>query len=114
MTDSEQALWTRLRRKQLRGIQFYRQKPIGNRVVDFFAPKAKRVIEIDGSQHLSPENIQKDIQRRATLERQGLRVLRFNNLQVLQELDSVVEAIFQTLLESGKIIPQKPPLPKGA
>jgi len=114
MTDSEQALWTRLRRKQLRGIQFYRQKPIGNSVVDFFAPKAKLVIEIDGSQHLSPENIQKDIQRSATLERQGLTVLRFNNLQVLQELDSVVEAIFQTLLESEKIIPQKPPLPKGA
>jgi very-short-patch-repair endonuclease len=114
MRDSEQALRTRLRRKQLRGIQFYRQKPIENSVGDFSAPKAKLVIEIDGSQHLSPENIQKDLQHSATLERQGLKVLRFNNLRVLQELDSVEEAIFQALLESEKIIPQKPPLPKGA
>jgi very-short-patch-repair endonuclease len=108
LTDSEQALWARLRRKQLRGIQFYRQKPIGGAIVDFYAPTAKLVIEIDGSQHLNPENIQKDIQRSVVLEHEGLRVLRFDNLQVLQEIDSVVEVIFQALLESEKKIPPTP------
>jgi very-short-patch-repair endonuclease len=50
LTESEKALWSRLRNKQLLGIQFYRQKPIGEHIVDFFAPRAKLVIEVDGSQ----------------------------------------------------------------
>jgi very-short-patch-repair endonuclease len=112
MTNSEHALWAKLRRKQLRGIQFYRQKPIGQAIVDFYAPSARLVIEIDGSQHMMPENVQRDTNRSAALERQGLRVLRFNNLQVLQELNSVVEAIFQALPEM-KENPPTPPLSKG-
>ena len=44
MTDSEHALWERLRRKQVQAVQFYRQKPIGNYIVDFYAPKAKMVV----------------------------------------------------------------------
>jgi hypothetical protein len=56
MTDSEQALWARLRGKQLKGIQFYRQRPIGNAIVDFYAPKAKLVVEVDGAQHFTPGN----------------------------------------------------------
>jgi very-short-patch-repair endonuclease len=110
MTDSEHVLWTKLRRKQLRGIQFYRQKPIGEAIVDFYAASARLVIEIDGSQHMIPENVQRDKQRDAALESQGLRVLRFNNLQVLQELDAVVETIFQAL---GNKNPPTPPFGKG-
>jgi very-short-patch-repair endonuclease len=49
MTDSERALWEMLRRKQVQSVQFYRQKPIGNYIVDFYAPKAKIVVEVDGS-----------------------------------------------------------------
>ena len=51
LTDSEQVLWHRLRGKQILGIQFYRQKPLGRYIVDFFAPRAKLIIEVDGSQH---------------------------------------------------------------
>ncbi len=47
LTDSENALWSRLRNKQLLGVQFYRQKPIGGHIVDLYAPKPKLVIEID-------------------------------------------------------------------
>ena len=97
MTDSEQKLWTHLRRKQFLGVRFYRQKPIGNYIVDFYAPKVKVVIEVDGSQHLEPENIHKDLARKRDLENQGLLVLRFNNLQVLQEIDAVMEVIFETV-----------------
>jgi very-short-patch-repair endonuclease len=57
------------------------------------------MVEVDGSQHFTPSNIKKDEIRSAELEKQGLRVLRFNNLQVLQEIDAVVETIFQTLPE---------------
>ena len=71
------------------------------------------MVEVDGSQHLDPEYAQKDARRTATLEDQGIRVLRFNNLQVLQELDAVVEAIFQALSDAEKKIPTNPPLQRG-
>jgi very-short-patch-repair endonuclease len=99
MTDSERMIWSRLRRKQILGTQFYRQKPIGSYVVDFYAPRAKLIVEVDGSQHLHPEYAQKDKQRDAYLASQGLRVLRFSNLQVLQTLDAVVEVIFQVVAD---------------
>jgi very-short-patch-repair endonuclease len=50
-TDSEQRLWSRLRRKHILGVQFYRQKPIGRYVVDFYAPAVGLVVEVDGGQH---------------------------------------------------------------
>lgn len=94
-TDSEQLLWSKVRRKQINNIQFYRQKPIGNYIVDFYAPKAKLIIEIDGSQHLEPEHCQRDQQRDAYLNSLGLNVLRFSNLQVLKDTDAVIQVIFQ-------------------
>jgi very-short-patch-repair endonuclease len=54
LTDAEQRLWARLRRKQILGVQFYRQKPIGNYIADFFAPAVRLVVEVDGSQHFDP------------------------------------------------------------
>ena len=77
LTDSERALWWRLRGKQLAGVQFYRQKPIGGYIVDFYAPKAKLVIEIDGSQHLETPHAENDKERDEHLGRLGLTVLRF-------------------------------------
>lgn len=93
MTDAEQLLWLRLRRKQLHGVQFYRQKPIGPYIVDFFAPGAGLVIEVNGSQHNEPEHLEKDRQRDRCLADEGLIVLRFNNREVLLETDAVLERI---------------------
>ncbi len=93
MTDSERALWERLRRKQLQAVQFYRQKPIGNYIVDFYAPEAEIVLEVDGSQHMEGEQAARDLQRDAFLASQGLRVLRFDDLQVLKEIEGVMEVI---------------------
>ena len=78
-------------------MQFYRQKPLGNYIVDFYAPRARLVIEIDGSQHLEEEHAAKDTQRDAYLVCQGLQVLRFNNMQVLQALDEVMEIIYRVM-----------------
>ena len=97
MTDSERNLWTRLRRKQIMDVRFYRQKPLGPYIVDFYAPKAKIVVEVDGSQHMEEEAEQKDVERDKYLKSQNLSVLRFNNLQVLKEMDSVIEIIYQTV-----------------
>lgn len=83
MTDAEQKLWHHLRRKQLLDTQFYRQKPIGNYIVDFYAPKVGLVIEIDGSQHMSTSGLEKDATRSTYLNNQGLVILRYDNLQIL-------------------------------
>ena len=93
MTDAEQVLWQRIRRKQIQGVQFYRQKPLSTFVVDFYCPVAKLVIELDGSQHFAEEHQTKDQERDAALIELGLRVLRFDNRQVLLETDAVLEMI---------------------
>ena len=97
MTDCEQRLWSRLRRKQVLDVQFYRQKPIGDYIIDFYAPRANLVVEVDGSQHLEPAQMDHDRRRTTFLESQGLRVLRFDNRQVLQELDGVMEEIYRAV-----------------
>ena len=99
MTDSERALWSRLRGKQILGVQFYRQKPIGDYIADFFAPKTKLVVEVDGSQHMDGRQAEKDEQRDEYLAAVGLMVLRFNSREVLQETDAVMTVIFGTIAE---------------
>jgi very-short-patch-repair endonuclease len=96
-TDAEQKLWSHVRRKQLLNVQFYRQKPIGEFIVDFYAPAAKLVIELDGSQHFEPEQQAYDQKRTAFLQQHGLKVLRFSNLDVLQHIESVMTVIFEAL-----------------
>ncbi|MBK6618015.1 MAG: endonuclease domain-containing protein [Nitrosomonas sp.] len=93
MTDAEQVLWQRIRRKQIQNVQFYRQKPLLAFIVDFYCPAAKLVIELDGSQHSEAEHQAKDQDRDAALASLGLRVLRFDNRQVLLETDAVLNVI---------------------
>ena len=97
MTESEGALWFRLRGKQLLGVQFYRQKPIGDYVVDFYAPKARLVIEVDGSQHAQEEYARRDKGRDNYLTELGIKVLRFNSRDVLKDTGSVVELIYSAM-----------------
>ena len=100
MTDAELKLWSRIRRKQIFGVQFYRQKPLLDFIVDFYAPSVDLVIEVDGGQHLEPEQQRRDSLRDERLEKIGIRVLRFDNTQVLQELDAVVERIYDIVEQS--------------
>ncbi len=97
MTDAERVVWSRIRRKQLLGVQFYRQKSIADFIVDFYAPSIKLVIEIDGSQHYEQEHLLRDKQRDSALTKLGLRVFRYDNRQVLTQTDDVIESIFQVV-----------------
>jgi very-short-patch-repair endonuclease len=97
MTDVENLLWTKLRKKQLKGYQFYRQKIIGNYIVDFFCPRANVVIEVDGSQHYSEEGENRDKRRDNYLRGNGLKVLRFSDREVFENLDGVMESIWENL-----------------
>ncbi len=119
MTDAEKMLWSRLRRKQLLDVQFYRQKPVGPYILDFYAPSAKLVVEVDGSQHANAGSTTRDERRDAYLASKGLSVLRFDNLQVLREMDAVVGTIYNAIyvhsagdLRRGEI-PPSPPFSKG-
>ena len=94
MTEAEKLLWSRIRNKQILGLQFYRQKPILNYIVDFYCPAANLVIECDGSQHFTNEGLETDRIRDEALAQLGLKVLRFNNGQVMGQLDDVVESIY--------------------
>ena len=112
MTDAEQLLWSRLRRKQILGLQFYRQKPLANYIVDFYCAAANLVIELDGSQHFEPDHQASDVERDQVLKSLGLLVLRFDNRQVLTELDAVMSVVFNTV-EKQIQIPPNPPFTKG-
>ena len=96
-TDAELGLWHGLGKRPILGIQFYRQKPIGNYIVDFYAPPAKLILELDGSQHLQVGQGIYDARRTAYLEQQGLKVLRFDDRQVLLQTEAVLETIYHAL-----------------
>ena len=97
MTDAERIMWKYIRRKQIKNLQFYRQKIIENYIVDFYCPAAKIVIEIDGGQHFEPQAIYRDKLRDERLKSSGLKILRFNNFEILNNMEGVYEKILAEL-----------------
>ncbi len=89
-TPAERKLWSRIRNDQL-GVTFRRQHAVGKYIPDFSSPKAKLIIELDGSQHLEQE--QYDEERTKYLESQGYKVIRFWNNAVIKDIESVIRAI---------------------
>ncbi len=96
MTDAERKLWNHLRNRQLGGLKFRRQHPIGKYVVDFVCFEKKIVIEVDGSQHL--ENRIYDAERTEWLEKQGFKVIRVWNNDVLNEIEVVLEELYEEII----------------
>ena len=90
-TRTEIYLWHELKNKKLIGYAFKRQKPIGNYIVDFFAPKLNLVIEIDGITH--DYKIEEDKVIQEFLESLSLTVLRFSDSDVRNNLDGVIMSI---------------------
>lgn len=91
MTDAEQHLWQHVRMRQLNGLKFRRQHPCGNYILDFACIEIKLAIELDGSQH--QQQIDYDKNRTEWLKSEGWNLLRFWNNEVLQNSESVLEAI---------------------
>ena len=90
-TEAEEVLWQMLRDRQLRGIKFRRQTPMGRFILDFYCPAAKLVIELDGAVH--DQQQERDTARTAELEARGFRVIRFRNEEVFEALPSVLDRI---------------------
>jgi len=94
-TDAEKFLWQKLRNRNLIGVKFRRQYPLGDYIVDFICIEHKLIIELDGSQHMDQQNY--DTKRSEFLKLQGYEVLRFWNNQVLLESESVLQEIYNFL-----------------
>jgi very-short-patch-repair endonuclease len=89
-TPAERKLWSRIRNDQL-GVTFRRQHAVGNYIPDFCSPKVKLIIELDGSQHLEQEEY--DAERTKYFEKQGYKVIRFWNNDVINKIEDVILAI---------------------
>ncbi len=90
-TKSEVLLWNYLKGKQLKGLDFHRQKPIGNYIVDFFCNELMLAIEIDGESHYGNER--KDEERQKEIEKLGVKFLRFDESEIYYNLANVIKTI---------------------
>ncbi len=107
-TDAEHRLWQRLRNRQLDNCKFRRQHPFADYIVDFACLERKVIVELDGSQHANATKY--DGARSQFLEDAGFRVLRFWNNQVFEDIDGVLEVIWQNLHARTTPSPPNPPL----
>jgi very-short-patch-repair endonuclease len=105
MTPAESLLWSLIRRGQLRGHRFRRQFSIGPYCVDFYCARAKLAIELDGDTHFTPQAKGYDARRQRYIESLGIRVLRFTNVELYDNLEGVVEAIARAVGAEPPCIP---------
>ena len=98
-TDAERALWRGIRSRQLAGVKFRRQFPIGPYIVDFISFDVRLIIELDGGQHAEDKERKNDAKRDQWLEQQKFEVLRFWNTDVLTNTEGVLSRILDTINE---------------
>ena len=97
MTAAEVALWIMLRKRQLNGERFLRQHSIGHFIVDFYCPKYKLAVELDGDGHFDEAQAQYDIRRTEYLNSLGVTVIRFENCEVFDFSQRVLDEIAKYL-----------------
>ena len=98
MTPSEKMVWENIRKKSL-GVEFHRQVPILNYIVDFYCHELGLVIEVDGNIH--DNNFLEDAERQGKMEKYGLHFLRFTNEEVLRNIKAVKDAIRNYIKENS-------------
>ncbi|MBO6829089.1 endonuclease domain-containing protein [Allomuricauda sp.] len=111
-TKSEIRLWQKLKRDQMHGYDFHRQKPIDEYIVDFFCNKLRLAIELDGYSHQLEGTWKKDVVKTKRLNELGIQVLRFSDTQVLYDMDNVLRAIEEYIFQfeaNGNTSPSIPP-----
>jgi very-short-patch-repair endonuclease len=91
MTSAEKMLWNSLRRRQLDGLKFRRQHPLGPFIVDFCCPERSLIVEVDGAVH--EDQVEYDATRTEMLEEFGYYIIRFQNDEVMNQHDTVLKSI---------------------
>lgn len=95
MTEPERRLWLNCLRKL--PYRFRRQRPIDRYIVDFYCAELRLVIEVDGDSHYNGESAEYDRERTAFLNSRGLRVIRFTNREIMDDLESIRTRIFEEI-----------------
>jgi adenine-specific DNA-methyltransferase len=113
LTDGEKKLWRLLRNRQLVGVKFRRQLSIGSYILDFYSPEYMLGIEADGGQHYEDTIRQRDEIRTKELSKLGVKILRFSDRDILNNIDGVFEVIQETLTNKRGNPPHLNPLPTG-
>jgi very-short-patch-repair endonuclease len=93
LTEAEIVLWKQLKSRKLSGLKFRRQHPLHFYVADFYCHEQKLVIEVDGGIHSRKDQVERDKNRTAELERFDIRVIRFTNKQIINSMDDVLKTI---------------------
>ncbi len=106
-TDAEKTLWEKIRNRQISGVKFRRQHPIGKYIVDFVCLESRLVVEVDGGQHV--EDSERDAQRTRELNEMGFIVVRYWNHEVLTNLNGVLEDLEMKLKKTS---PSPQPSPR--
>ena len=102
MTRAEKILWQKLRKKQIDGFRFRRQHPIDTFIADFFCYQAMLVIEVDGDVHQDTTQADRDIERTRILNLHKIKVIRFTNTQIENNINFVLQEIRNALHEQSK------------
>ena len=110
-TDAEKRLWSHLRNRELVGFKFRRQHPFAIRILDFYCEEAKLAIELDGSGHSCDLKRDDDLDREIELYEKGVRILRFSNSEVFENLDAVLNLIIYAI-DPDKSLWAAPSVPK--
>jgi very-short-patch-repair endonuclease len=103
MTTAEKILWQEIRKKQILGHRFLRQYSIGSIIVDFYSPKIKLAIEVNGAIHDKSDIRELDKEKEETLKNANISVLRFKNDKVLINIEEVLDIIRKKIIEISKI-----------
>jgi very-short-patch-repair endonuclease len=99
LTIAEAVLWNQLKDNQLAGKKFRRQESIGPYIADFYCPESRLIVELDGAGHYSVGGAEHDAKRTEYLRERGLKVIRFENKAVFDDLEWVLEMIKKNLLD---------------
>jgi len=95
LTAPEVILWSKIKNKQVNGYKFRRQHGIGRYIADFYCPELMLVIEVDGANHFFDEkSLKYDVERQKFLESQGIKVLRISNTDIKENLNEVMNCIY--------------------
>jgi very-short-patch-repair endonuclease len=97
MTNAEELLWKELKNKEIFKDRWKRQHPIDIFIVDFYCHKHKLVVKVDGEVHLQEEVMERDHGRKHDIEKLGIKIIRFTNNEIFEEIESVKSRILKEI-----------------
>ena len=100
-TEAEKLFWQKVRGRRFLGLKFFRQYSVGPYIVDFYCPKLKLAIELDGGQHAQVDRRKHDVAREMYLKMAGVEVLRFWDNEVLKNMDGVLYRLMEIVKSKG-------------